>query len=42
MFCIGYAMFSKNSNPAEMGLLLAYILNLNDELFQFVLDEADF
>lgn len=42
MFCIGFCMFSSNQNPAYIGLLLPYILNLNDELFYFVLGEADF
>jgi ABC-type multidrug transport system fused ATPase/permease subunit len=42
MFCIGFCMFSSNQNPAYIGLLLSYILNMNDEIYSFVLEEADF
>lgn len=38
MFTIGFSMFSATTNPSYLGLLLIYVLNLNDELFQFVLD----
>lgn len=30
MFCIAYCMFGPNTNPAFIGLLLSYILNMND------------
>jgi hypothetical protein len=36
-FTIGFSMFSPTTNPSNLGLLLIYVLNLNDELFQFVL-----
>jgi ATP-binding cassette, subfamily C (CFTR/MRP), member 1 len=43
MFCIGFCMFSSsNDSPASIGLLLAYILNMNDEIYSFVLEEAEF
>lgn len=42
VFCIAYSMFSDNETPAFIGLLLTYILTLNDELFYFVLEEAEF
>lgn len=42
MFSIGFCMFGPNINPSYIGLLLSYILNFNDELFQFVIDETDF
>lgn len=38
MFSIGYCMFGAIMNPSYIGLLLTYVLNFNDELFQFVLD----
>jgi hypothetical protein len=38
VFSIGFCMFGPNISPSLIGLLLTYILNFNDELFQFVLD----
>jgi hypothetical protein len=38
VFSIGFCMFAPNINPSYIGLLLSYILNFNDDLFQFVID----
>lgn len=38
IFSIGFCMFAPGIDAVNIGLLLTYILNLNDELYQFVIN----
>lgn len=42
MPCIGYCMFSNNSNPALMGLLMVYALSLSDFMINLTMASANF
>jgi len=41
MPCIAYCMFSKASDPATMGLLMSYAINLSFNIVGLTLSEAD-
>jgi hypothetical protein len=38
IFSIGFCMFSNEVGVANIGLLLTYVLNFNDELYQLVIN----
>lgn len=42
MPCIAYCMFSENTDPATMGLLMVYALGISDSVVNITQSEAGF